>query len=42
MVITKKIFKAEKIGAKYDILTVQEKKIAHIGNRKKIGLDLTP
>ena len=38
----KKILKVGKIGAKDEILTVQEKKIGNIGNDKRRSLEMTP
>ena len=36
----RKVFKVGKIGAKYDILTVQERSISHIGNKTKRSLEM--
>ena len=38
----KKIAQGWEIGAKDDILTVQERKISHIGNKTKRSLEMTP
>ena len=39
---TKKVIKVGKISGKYDILTVEEKWITLIWNRKKRSLEMTP
>ena len=38
----KKIIKVEKISGKYDILTVEEKRVALIVNNAKISLEINP
>ena len=38
----KKIIKVEKISGKYDILTVEEKRVTLIGNNKKRSIEITP
>ena len=38
----KKFLKVGNIGAKDDILTVQQKQVAHIVNKTKISLEMTP
>ena len=42
MVRTKIVLKVGKLGAKYDILTLQEEKISHIGNKIERRLEITP
>ena len=39
---TQKVIKAGKISGKDYILTVEEKQVAHIGNKTKISLEMTP
>ena len=38
----KKNLKVGKVGDKDNILTVQKKKVVHIGNNTKISLEMTP
>ena len=38
---TKKVIKVGKIRGKYDVLVFEEKRIALIGNKKKINLEMT-